>query len=541
MATEKIGVEIEVKSKGAGAAFRELSGDIKKFNKDLDKNRDGLKALDTITGGAVSQIKSMSKMYKGAVIAVKGFSKSLNVMKGALLATGIGALVVALGTVIAYWDDIKSVMSGVSSESKDILENQTNTTNLAQQNLDTLSSSENILKQQGKTDKEILQLKIAQTGETIKSLTAQLETQIEQRQAQKETAQRQQKFLAGLLQLVTGPVSWILKAYDKITGSNSSQIFDKMASMIISDEDEDADAAIETAKKRLLNLQNSKAGMELTITNNETKERQKRKQIADDFRKKDLDADIKLAADKLALFVKDTEMVAGLRRSNWEANLEETKANDAMLLELERQRLLDQVNESTASDFMKKLALEEINENFDSQIEASNEEYDDRETAREKAVASQKVDLMKQTFGTLAEVLGKNSAAGKAAAIAAATINTYQGISEIWGNKSTLPAPFDVIQKGVASVAVLASGLKTVKQIKQVPKPKGVKGGGGGGGGGAPSFTPPAFNVVGAGGTSNLAGAIADQENRPSRSYVVAGDVTTAQELERNTINESSI
>ena len=190
---------------------------------------------------------------------------------------------------------------------------------------------------------------------------------------------------------------------------------------------------------------------------------------------------------------------------------------------------------------MKKLALEEINENFDSQIEASNEEYDDRETAREKAVASQKVDLMKQTFGTLAEVLGKNSAAGKAAAIAAATINTYQGISEIWGNKSTLPAPFDVIQKGVASVAVLASGLKTVKQIKQVPKPKGVKGGGGGGGGGAPSFTPPAFNVVGAGGTSNLAGAIADQENRPSRSYVVAGDVTTAQELERNTINESSI
>ena len=325
MATEKIGVEIEVKSKGAGAAFRELSGDIKKFNKDLDKNRDGLKALDTITGGAVSQIKSMSKMYKGAVIAVKGFSKSLNVMKGALLATGIGALVVALGTVIAYWDDIKSVMSGVSSESKDILENQTNTTNLAQQNLDTLSSSENILKQQGKTDKEILQLKIAQTGETIKSLTAQLETQIEQRQAQKETAQRQQKFLAGLLQLVTGPVSWILKAYDKITGSNSSQIFDKMASMIISDEDEDADAAIETAKKRLLNLQNSKAGMELTITNNETKERQKRKQIADDFRKKDLDADIKLAADKLALFVKDTEMVAGLRRSNWEANLEETK------------------------------------------------------------------------------------------------------------------------------------------------------------------------------------------------------------------------
>lgn len=538
MATEKIGIEVVVKSKGAAAAFKELSGDVSKFNKSLDKNRDAVQGLDAITGGMVTQGRNLQKMIKGTIVAVRGFAASMNLLKGAIIATGIGALVVALGTVVAYWDDIKSVMSGVSSEQKEVLANQTKQAEIAQKQLDVISQSENILKQQGKTDKEILQMKIAQTGETIKALEAQITTQIEQRKIQKETAQRSQDFLAGLIQFITGPIGWIMKAYDYITGSNSSAVFSQMASFIISTEDEEADEAIETAQANLLKLKNMKAGMENTITENEKTERDKRKAIADKARADELAAEAKLAADKLALYVKDTEMVAGLRQQYWEANLEKTKENDAMLLELERQRLLDEVEASTASEFMKKRAIDEINQNFNTQIAESNENYDKEEEAREKSVADQKIGLMKMTFGTLAEVLGKNSAAGKAAAIAAATINTYQGISEIWGNKSTLPAPFDVIQKAVASAGVLVAGMKTVQQIKTVPKPKGVKGGGGGG---APGPTMPAFNVVGTGGTSNLASAIADQENKPSRSYVVAGDVTTAQELERNTISESSI
>lgn len=67
-----------------------------------------------------------------------------------------------------------------------------------------------------------------------------------------------------------------------------------------------------------------------------------------------------------------------------------------------------------------------------------------------------------------------------------------------------------------------------------------------GGGGGsiveptAPS-APPAFNVVGASGTNQLADAIGGQSQRPTRSYVVASDVSTAQELDRNIIEGASI
>jgi len=67
-----------------------------------------------------------------------------------------------------------------------------------------------------------------------------------------------------------------------------------------------------------------------------------------------------------------------------------------------------------------------------------------------------------------------------------------------------------------------------------------------GGGGGsiveptAPS-APPAFNVVGASGTNQLADAIGSQTQRPARAYVVSNDVTTAQEMDRNIIEGASI
>lgn len=51
----------------------------------------------------------------------------------------------------------------------------------------------------------------------------------------------------------------------------------------------------------------------------------------------------------------------------------------------------------------------------------------------------------------------------------------------------------------------------------------------------------PAFNVIGAAGQNQLAAAIAGTQQEPMRAYVVAGDVTTAQSLERNIVTEASI
>mgnify|MGYP003636685206 FL=1 len=60
------------------------------------------------------------------------------------------------------------------------------------------------------------------------------------------------------------------------------------------------------------------------------------------------------------------------------------------------------------------------------------------------------------------------------------------------------------------------------------------------GAGSAPS-APPAFNVVGASDTNQLADAIGGQSQQPIQTYVVASDVSTAQELDRNIVTGATI
>lgn len=67
----------------------------------------------------VEGIGSAKVAFKGAITGVKTFITSLKGMKAALLATGIGALVVALGTIVAYWDDIKGFV-GLGGQVRDL-------------------------------------------------------------------------------------------------------------------------------------------------------------------------------------------------------------------------------------------------------------------------------------------------------------------------------------------------------------------------------------------------------------------------------------
>ena len=53
--------------------------------------------------------------------------------------------------------------------------------------------------------------------------------------------------------------------------------------------------------------------------------------------------------------------------------------------------------------------------------------------------------------------------------------------------------------------------------------------------------TPPAFNVIGQSDTNQLASAIGGQSQQPVQAYVVANDVTTAQSMDRNIIDDASL
>ena len=143
-------------------------------------------------------------------------------------------------------------------------------------------------------------------------------------------------------------------------------------------------------------------------------------------------------------------------------------------------------------------------------------------------------------LNNISSLIGKNTAAGKAAAIASATIDTYAAATTAFKNAqanpiSILGPSYPFIQAGLA----IAGGLKNVQAILAVETP-------GGSGGSAPSATSmgtaaPSFNVVGQGGANQIAQSINNQEQQPVQAYVVAGAVTTSQALNRNIINNASM
>jgi len=158
----------------------------------------------------------------------------------------------------------------------------------------------------------------------------------------------------------------------------------------------------------------------------------------------------------------------------------------------------------------------------------------------QKAEKDQQIALAGQTFGAIADLLGTNSAAGKAAAIAAATINTYQGITAELATKTI--TPFEIGLK-IANVATIAAiGFKSVKDIISTPVPGG--GGGSGGGGSAPAAPSiPAFNPAEA--LNAAADADTSEENVVTlgdqtasntqpviRAYVVSDEMTSQQEAD---------
>ena len=156
-----------------------------------------------------------------------------------------------------------------------------------------------------------------------------------------------------------------------------------------------------------------------------------------------------------------------------------------------------------------------------------------------EAVEIAKLDIAQNTLGTVTELLGESSAAGKAAAIAQSTINAYQGVTEVWKTPSTLPEPFATISRITSTATVLASALKAVDVIKSQKLPSFAKGGGvsSAGGGGVQA---PAFNVVGTSGVNQLAETL-NQDQQPLQAFVVGNEVTTQQAMDRNIVQTATI
>jgi hypothetical protein len=122
------------------------------------------------------------------------------------------------------------------------------------------------------------------------------------------------------------------------------------------------------------------------------------------------------------------------------------------------------------------------------------------------------------------ELLGKNTAEGKTLAVASATISTYLSAQKAFESFAGIPVVGVGLGIAAAGVAV-ASGIATINKILAVPIPN--EGGGGGGGGSMPSM--PAAPAMRPTGFSTGQPSQTPPKVEPQKVYVVESDITNTQ------------
>jgi hypothetical protein len=225
----------------------------------------------------LSQLKDIGKVGDQLAITFKGLTAGANTFKKALISTGIGALVVAVGLLVAYWEDILSLVGGVSGEQKKLNEATQKDLVANQEKLEAIDGQTNQLKLQGKSEEEILQLKMAQTDEAIKSAEINLQNAEATKQAQVDAAKRNQAILSGILNFISFPLTAILGSIDLISqglvqlgvleeATNLREdTFDYLSSFVFDPEAvaEEGDATIKEAQGTLDRLKEQRAGYDL--------------------------------------------------------------------------------------------------------------------------------------------------------------------------------------------------------------------------------------------------------------------------------------
>ena len=98
-------------------------------------------------------------------------------------------------------------------------------------------------------------------------------------------------------------------------------------------------------------------------------------------------------------------------------------------------------------------------------IEQENSDARIRIAQAELAAKTATLNAIGDALGGFTELVGQETAAGKALAIAQATISAYTGIANVWGAPSPYPEPYGTAVKIASTVAVATSAFANIKKI----------------------------------------------------------------------------
>jgi hypothetical protein len=607
----------------------------------------------------LQSVMALSQGLQGLMEAKDSFKQlgtvAANALKGirtGIAATGIGVFVVALGTVVAYWDDIKTAVSGVSDEQKKLNLDAQKNLKTSKEQYDNLQLQENSLKLQGKSEKEILKIKIDKLNASIELAEVEIKRLEKTSKLEIEAAKRNQEITKAIIQgalnfsalglrLLLAPIDMVLETanlvseklgFGKITATNLNKEITKLidfgaevGSKFLFDPAQvkaDSDAVIKEAQQGLNQMKSDRDGFLLQLkqgNDQSNKDQQKsaqeqldvtrqieeeRNRIMEESRAKDLDAlrikykyekqeadknfkdgklkkedydklikqqedssraDIQAVNDKWNKIEKDErnkKLQEQIQAQDEQYNAfqkAQNTARDQELFELmqsydakfELAKNNAELEKALTDSFNKEQAA--IIEKYRKEEEAKKKEADEKERARIEQLNKDRFQLAKdglQLVSDLASLFGQQDEkraklafrVDKAAKISSATIAGYEAVLEAYktGQKSPLTAVFPAypyIQAGLAG-AFAAVNIAKISQAKF----QSSGGGGGlnspaGGGGGAAAPMTANFTTIGSSGINQLA----QLQQTPTQAYVVSSEVTSAQALDRNRVQNATL
>ena len=564
--------QLESQAKAAETAAEGAADGFKDLGKEAASAGEGgegaMVLLDEATGGLASRFKGIitgvKQMGTSLVTSFKAGIKGANGLKIGIAATGIGLLVIALGAIVAYWDDIVGLVNGVSREQRKL--NEEVDANLAtqQEALSAISAQENSLRLQGKTEAEIRDLKIQQTNEVIDATIAQLEQMEATKNAQVAAAQRNKDIAQGIIAFLTLPITILLGTVDALTsamsyipglGDIATNLADDftggIAGMLFDPEEVAAEgqATIDETTKQLTALKNTRDGFILAgdkedAARSEKEKADREKKAADEKAAAEkAAADLKVINDKAAadkiiadnLVLANRKIIDGIIQQANLDSIEDTFERARAELKIQEDANIAKLVAAGATE----AEIQRIKDYYAGKTEKLAQDEADFKEALRKEDINQALNATSSVLGSIVDLVGEGSAVGKAAAIAQATIDTYTSATGAYSAMVGIPIVGPVLAPIAAGIAI-AAGLASIKKIVSTKIP------GGRGGGSVPSITaPPTGPPVDP--NAAIAGSAQgqDQNNQITlgeqqgstggviRAYVVSDEMTTQQERDK--------
>lgn len=566
MAKKEINLKLNADTSQANAAIQETAGEIKDIG---TSSEESLAQADQLTGGLITNFKAVGQTILGAV-------KTLRTLKGALIASGIGAFalaVVAVGQAFTNSEagqnrfaKIMSQIGVVTGNVIDIL------ANLGEAILDVGNIITGIFTGNAKEAFDSFKQNISEAVEGVQNFGEETRKEIkiagDLADARAAADKIERQLIVDRAKADRDRAELLEKAVDKENFSTQERIgFLQAASAL---EEEITDKEIQLAQTRLdvkrqenslsestkedlqeeaqleadlILLKQAQLSKQKEVTSqtialiNEEKAAQKAK---DDKAKADRDKDL---AEREAFRIAEREALA---------IDEDAKTELLVMKEQERfDKLIEQAKkfdqDTVALEEAKAASIAKIQQDAQAKIDqaeqakqAAADAARAKELADQEALETMKLQITQNALATGAMLAGQGSAFGKALAIANALISVKEGATNALKD---VPFPFNL----VAAATVIGTGFAQIKDIIATDTPKPPPQLISGAAGSSPvamsgaQLTAPAFNVVGASASNQLAEALGQNQGQPVQAFVVANDVTTAQSLDRNIVSEAGI